>query len=112
MQIKEGYYVRTKYGIAQYKEYDTNKGKLLCMPLMNGTFANVEDILKVSENIIDLLEIGDYVNGLPVTKICTDNETEKKYLNMYGSISEWENEDIKSVVTKEQFNSAKYDVEG
>lgn len=68
--------------------------------------------LKSNKNIIELLEVGDYVNGLPVMRICIDNETKEKYLNMYGSISEWGNEDIKSVVTKEQFNSVKYDVEG
>ena len=66
--------------------------------------------IKASENIIDLIEEGDYVNGLLVTRICIDNETNKKYLNLYGSVSEWENEDIKSAVTKEQFESMKYEV--
>mgnify|MGYP001625675142 FL=1 len=65
---------------------------------------------KASHSLIDLIELGDYVNGLAVTRICVDEETEKKHLNMYGSLSEWENEDIKSIVTKEQFNSVKYEV--
>lgn len=65
---------------------------------------------KFYDNPIDLIEVGDYVNGLVVTRICVDEETEKKYLNLYGSLSEWENEDIESIVTKEMFNSVKYEV--
>lgn len=67
--------------------------------------------VKAKENIIDLIDVGDYVNGCLVTRICIDEETGKKYLNMYGSISEWENEDIKSVVTKEQMEAIKYVIE-
>ena len=79
---------------------------------LNGDYTWV-DVLAVdnfSDNLIDLIEVGDYVNGLIVTRICIDGETNKKYLNLYGSISEWENEDIKSIVTKEQFESIKYEV--
>lgn len=65
-----------------------------------------------SYKLIDLIELGDYVNGLVVTRICFDGETSEKYLNMYGSVSEWNNEDIKNIVTKEQFNSMKYVVGG
>lgn len=65
---------------------------------------------KASYNIIDILEVGDYVNGLVVTRICIDKETGEKYLNMYGSVSEWENEDIKSVITHEQMEQMAYKV--
>lgn len=77
----------------------------------NGQVILRSDVIKARHKIIDLIEVGDYVNGLAVTRICVDEETEKKHLNMYGSLSEWENEDIKSIVTKEQFNSVKYEVE-
>ena len=33
---------------------------------------------KASHSLIDLIELGDYVNGLAVTRICVDEETEKK----------------------------------
>lgn len=73
MKLEVGMYVRTKDGyISQYKYYDTANaymGKLLCIPLSNGTFANIEDIIKASYNIIDILEVGDYVNGHKVTRI-------------------------------------------
>ena len=67
--------------------------------------------IEASHKIIDLIEEGDYVNGLPVTRICIDDETNEKYLNMFGSISEYRSEDIKSIVTKEQFDSMKYEVD-
>ena len=67
-------------------------------------------VSKASHNIIDLIEAGDYVNGLVITRICEDTETKKKYINLYGSISEWEEEDIKSIITKEQFESMSYKI--
>lgn len=73
MKLKENMYIRTKDGyISQYRYYDATKGKLLCMPLSDGTFANIDDIKKASYNIIDILEIGDYVNG--VEAIAIDDE--------------------------------------
>lgn len=64
LELKENMYIRTKDGyISQYKYYDTtNMGKLLCIPLSNGTFANIEDIVKTSYNIIDILEVGDIIS--------------------------------------------------
>lgn len=63
LELKENMYIRTKDGyISQYKYYDTtNMGKLLCIPLNNKTFANIEDIVKASYNIIDILEEGDII---------------------------------------------------
>ena len=67
-------------------------------------------VVKASYNIIDILEVGDMVNSLIVTKISEDNETKKKYINLYGSLCEWENEDIKSVITHEQMEQMVYKV--
>ena len=67
--------------------------------------------LKSSYNIIDLIEVGDYVNGLLVTRIYFDEEANKKYLNLYGSVSEWEEEDIKTILTKEQYENNCYKVD-
>ena len=65
MKLEVGQFVRTKDGyISQYKYYDTTNAymeKLLCIPLSNGTFANIEDIVKASYNIIDILECGDII---------------------------------------------------
>lgn len=134
MELKEGMYVRTEKGIAKYlglgkdvltindkhyanqhlfDDYIFDVGHDWGDTLNNEEFKNIDKYIEKepSYNPIDLIEVGDYVNGLLVTRICIDNETNKKYLNLYGSVSEWENEDIKSVVTKEQFNSVKYEVE-
>lgn len=114
MGLEEGMYVRTKQGTIEkvIKRYVAPLGYKV---EVNEDFGfkhyehnYIKYIKNASHNLIDLIELGDYVNGLPVTRICIDEETNKKYLNMYGSISEWENEDIKYIVTKEQFNSMKY----
>ena len=67
-------------------------------------------LIKASYNIIDILEVGDMANNLIVTKISEDNETKKKYINLYGSLCEWENEDIKSVITHEQIEQMAYKI--
>lgn len=107
MKLGVGQFVRTKDGyISQYKYYDTtNMGKLLCIPLTDGTFANIEDIVKASYNIIDILEDGDYVNGELVTFIQSSNEavSTDKHIRIT-------NEDIKSVITHEQMEQMAYKV--
>lgn len=79
----------------------------------NITFSKLSgEITKYSSNIIDLIEVGDYVNGYYVafiekdannniTDICYEEENE---MQIY-SIGE-----IKSIVTKERFAAAEYKV--
>ena len=113
MKLEVGQFVRTKDGyISQYKYYDTTNAymeKLLCIPLSNGTFANIEDIVKASYNIIDILEVGDYVNGHRIEEIDFDDEeifTDSEY---YCGVVEFCN--IKSVITHEQMEQMAYKVE-
>ena len=108
MKLEAGMYVRTKEGIIT-KIID-NRDNVIVKTDDNTTHLR-SMITKASNNLIDLIEEGDYVNGLPVTRICIDDETNEKYLNMFGSISEYRSEDIKSIVTKEQFDSMKYEVD-
>ena len=67
-------------------------------------------IVKSSPNIIDLIEVGDYVNGFKV------DEIDEKGIYNYNSYDGWRiniascNDDIKSVVTKEQFESIEYKI--
>lgn len=105
LELSENMYVRTKDGyISQYKYYDTtNMGKLLCIPLSNGTFANIEDIIKASYNIIDILEVGDYVNGMPVLHKENDEL-------VCGLLLRYKEENIENIVTKEQFEQMAYKV--
>lgn len=81
------------------------------------------DVIKASYNIIDILEAGDYVNGYKVEKV-NNNLSEHKgicnsldtYLWGINDLDEFEKivifeNDIKSVVTKEEFESMKYRIE-
>ena len=78
-----------------------------------------------SNNVIDLTEVGDYVNGYYVSKIWKSGEithyVDEKPIQRkerqitiqapsYGGIIHLHNEDIKSIVTKECFESMSYKV--
>ena len=74
-----------------------------------------ENVVKASYDIIDLIEVGDYVNRYPVTAILSSNnkvyEIQVKRPNNRTGV--WierirNNEDIKSIVTKEQFEQISY----
>ena len=80
----------------------------------NGLIISEENIIKPSENILDLIEAGDYVNGKRVYNISIVDGL--KYLDVevedYLSDTPFINADqITSIVTKEQFDSVKYEVE-
>ncbi len=63
------------------------------------------EIIKHSKNIIDLIEVGDYVNGKYVYKITAGCIYFKGYApETKGTI--W----IKSIVTKEQFKAVEYEM--
>lgn len=114
LELKENMYVRTKDGyISQYKYYDTtNMGKILCIPLSNRTFANTEDIIKASCNIIDLIQEGDYVNGYKVSLKGYDyaNFVQCDYPVETGTTNHYKfyKQEIKSVITHEQIEQMEY----
>ena len=123
MQV--GDYVRTKSGfidkiinINDFREPSVKYA--LEQPSWNDdvVFVGDEDISKSSPNIMDLIEVGDYVNGLKVSGVggtyhgrkdkaiycdyCVDKET-GKWTMIYD-------DEIKSIVTKEQFEAMEYKV--
>lgn len=73
-----------------------------------------ENVIKASYNIIDILEVGDYVNGKKIVDIgCLTNGPREgtKVIDYYitpSAVSYLENEDIKSVVAKELFEYMEY----
>ena len=67
-------------------------------------------ILKASFNIIDLIEVGDYVNGYKVTYIDKDNQIIRVDGFGWGT-NIIRKDNIKNIVTKEQFEAMKYVVE-
>ena len=124
-ELKVGMYVRTKFGIKQIYEINNKatKWKYLykstkqdgdnCIDL---SFLKEDDILKASENIIDLIEPMDllfldidygYEGGIIVPRIAeTMNELNKvKEKIKNGELI------LKYIVTREQIESIKYEVE-
>ena len=71
-----------------------------------------EDIVKASHNIIDLIEVGDYVNGCYIQEIKSlkDNVMICMLDSDYEFVSTITNKDIKSVVTHEQMEQMAYKV--
>ena len=70
-----------------------------------------ENIVKSSPNIIDLIEVGDYVNGRKVYK---NDENDYLYLIGFdadGDFYEDSIKDIESIVTKEMFEQMEYKIE-
>lgn len=73
-----------------------------------------ENVIKASYNIIDLIEVGDYVNSKKIVDVgCLINGPRKgtKVIDYYitpSAVSYLENKDIKSIVTKEQFKNMEY----
>ena len=118
MELKEGMYIRTKDGfidkvIIDYKGC-CNSPTCNCKHVScKYDYYDEEVIVKASDNLIDLIEVGDYVNGKRVYN--TSIVDGLKYLDVevedYLSDTPFINADqITSIVTKEQFNSVKYEV--
>ena len=93
MKLEIGMYVRTK------------NGKIWTIKSQKAISGHRKDIINASYNIIDLIEVGDYVNGEKVVD-------KFNYLLAFGDGQDenWyiRDEEIKSIVTKEQFESISY----
>lgn len=87
----------------------------------NNEILESDIIGKPSFDLIDLIEVGDYVNSNKVTKLsfdklllhCKTIECHQEDLSRgyEGVTFMYTNNDIKDVITKEQFNACKYVVE-
>ena len=113
--MKVGDYVRTNGGrigkVTNLETYcnlviDTDKGEL-----------DIQRIIKSSPNIIDLIEVGDYVNGYLVKDIdyafddVVMNNKNARIVPYIDCNKDKYIDDIKSIVTKEQFEAIEYKVE-
>lgn len=113
MKLELNMYVKTKWGyicklinINDFREPSMRYG-IEANYLRDVMFIGDEDILKASHNIIDLIEVGDYVNGCKVIDIV---ENDIYISNFYAEqcIDIVTIKNIKSIVTKEQFSSMEY----
>ena len=71
----------------------------------------INNIVKHSKQLIDLIEVGDFVNGFPILEPIYNGN------NMYGIDEGYENfkksfGEIKTILTKEQFEANCYKVGG
>lgn len=80
--------------------------------LDNGLWTILEYIVKHSKQLIDLIEIGDFVNGMKILYI----EDNKLYIEWNNEFDEFtgflENKNIETILTKEQYIANCYKVEG
>lgn len=112
MKLKKGMYVRVKeldstsiVKVVEIDQFD-NEG----FKADNNMYYLCSDILKASFNLIDLIEPGDFINGYKVTYIDKDNQIIRVDGFGWGT-NIIRKDNIKNIVTKEQFNSMKYVVE-
>ena len=129
MKLEPNMYIRTHFGIRKIKNIKKDNGygkprvKVIELDRILDTifkfdyeFYTDEKVIKEckdSYNLIDLIEVGDYVNGYPVYETIEypDNTRAIVIADDNKSII-WEESSqyIKSIVTKEQFESMKYEV--
>lgn len=67
--------------------------------------------IEASHNIIDLIEVGDYVNGKKVLDKWDEPDWYGYFIRLEGETEVPTIRNIKSIVTKEQFDSMKYEVD-
>jgi hypothetical protein len=125
MEIEVGEYIRTDNGIIikyQFLEESENFEVFFGQKGKGFTFEDMEEfedfinqrVVKHSKNIIDLIEEGDYVNGKRVVYINTieDGDGNKRLCVFVEETQDCiEQNEIKSIVTKEQFSQMKYNFE-
>ena len=118
MEIEVNEYVRTRAGhFYKITKIDEN-GLIYWNKIQCGwSMEQLKDIVvKHSKNIIDLVEVGDYVNGHLVVEISKNAYNQKLVITEVdgkdGAIRHhYLERSIKNVVTHEQFESIKYKVE-
>ena len=119
-KLEVGQFVRLKSGyickiinINDFREPNMKYG-VEANYLKDVMFIGDDDVVKSSYNIIDILEVGDFVNGYKVVDIIRNNrklepstmvycEYGSRYIGFY-------NEEIKSVITHEQMEQMAYKV--
>lgn len=120
MKLEVGMYVRTLNGIVKIDKIQDN--------VMKDTkgYLHYGDFIKASYNIIDILEEGDYVNGVEITEIYEKGDSFKgnrdyifkeKTIEVCNDNYElipfealFTNNEIETIVTKEQMEQMAYKV--
>ena len=112
----EGMYARTDNGIIG-KILNSNSDEMINGPelLVNNKIYCIErnSIKEIKENIIDLIEVGDYVNGYKIIAInYKENYIIIQNINKFGEngIKVLQEDEIETILTKEQYEQNCYNV--
>ena len=135
MELEEGMYVRTRFGISKIikdgnvkvikldneETYDVDKNGRH-YPNQFRDYIWASDVIKASHTLLGngeepcLIEVGDYVNGYKVSFIGNDYKpfVQCDYPVQEGTTNHYSfyEEAIYSIVTKEQFEKMQYSLEG
>lgn len=116
--IEIGEYVRTKDGYIIKVDENTNifnlgyKEQYVDMETTKYGFTCEQEIVKHSKQLIDLIEVGDFVNEMEILHI-EDNKLYVEWNNEFEEFTGFlENKDIKTILTKEQYMANCYKVGG
>ena len=112
MDIEVGDFVRTINGIIGKVEQVGNS----LFWLEDGSSYNLDDTkIKYSKNIIDLIVVGDFVNGYRVLEICKLQNDKYIFTTCKSDFKNicrvWGEEDIETILTYEQYLKNCYTVE-
>lgn len=120
LELKENMYVRNCYGrIAKIEDIEDNIAycdnwlyqryeEFITFIELNNE-KDINKITKVSFDIIDILEIGDYVNGYPIDEIIEyEDNTKAIIIDDIEKTFIQKEQDIKSVITHEQIEQMEY----
>lgn len=108
MKLEEGMYIRNEDGYI----LNLTKENIYGYKSLIGS----SDIKIKSHKIIDLIQVGDYVNGNKVIRIETSSYPEDKNVKIIVCCGDddyyvYYNEDIKTILTKEQYENNCYRIE-
>ena len=118
MELKVGMYVRTEKGIifryypCKNTEYD-KENNIYHEWDDWGEYDDYYIITKASENIIDLIEVGDFINGYRILEIADMKNAEEKVFTVHRSDFKstckiWNEQDIETILTHERYEENCY----
>lgn len=121
-ELKEGKFIISKNRLIIGKIVEINEPEQYLFILSDSRFNNIikvgfDNILKCVDELIDLVEVKDIVNGYTIEKITQDVISKKKKLltghwdynwQGDGTLLQFYNEDIQTIETKERFENDCY----
>lgn len=121
-ELREGKFIISKNRLIIGKIVEINEPEQYLFILSDSRFNNIikvgfDNILKCVDELIDLVEVKDIVNGYTIEKITQDVISKKKKLltghwdynwQGDGTLLQFYNEDIQTIETKERFENDCY----